>query len=244
MNYVFGIPSYQRAGKVTTVGYLRSLGYEKENILVSVQTADDLAAYKELYDNDAVIVYRQGKCVSDNRNTLLMNAPKDTAVVMLDDDISYFAYVSRAKMRPKDGAIVSKAALDNILQRLLELSKNNGCKVFGIYPVPNPFFAYNPQHIQYNKLIEGTFICVVDTTLRFDPHFTIKEDYELCCRTISRGARTLRYNRIIAIAKHYSNDGGCKEQWDKNEELANELVFRYPDIVRASHRKGEIIGIL
>lgn len=75
--YKILIPSYQRAGRASTIDFLRGGVYGCEDIIVSTQTEDDYQAYKKAYAGKATIIYREGNSVGDNRNTLLEWAQKN-----------------------------------------------------------------------------------------------------------------------------------------------------------------------
>ena len=83
---------------------------------------------------------------------------------------------------------------------------------------------------------------LLDTSVRFDPAFFVKEDYELSLRLMSKGKGVARFNMFAASARHKTS-GGCEEVWkrDGHQELAELLVQAYPDLIKLHPtRKGEI----
>ena len=90
MNCYFATASYKRAENQRTVAYLERLGIEKEKIIVTVQTEEDFKEYTRQGIDKRVgrLIYREGKNVSDNRNTILDNIPIGEKVVIFDDDIT------------------------------------------------------------------------------------------------------------------------------------------------------------
>ena len=86
----FGIASYRRPDNQRTLDYLERMGIDREHIIMTVQSAEDKAQYERAGIGNRVgrLIYRHGKNVSDNRNTLLESVPPGTRLVMLDDDIN------------------------------------------------------------------------------------------------------------------------------------------------------------
>ena len=86
----FGIASYRRADNQRTLDYLERMGIDREHIIMSVQCEEDRVQYERAGIGKRVgrLIYRAGKNVSDNRNTLLDSVPPGTKLVMLDDDIN------------------------------------------------------------------------------------------------------------------------------------------------------------
>jgi hypothetical protein len=73
----------------------------------------------------------------------------------------------------------------------------------------------------------------------FNPDFRTKEDYELCCREMTKGYNCVRFNNITANAKHKTNDGGCKEDWkyEINKKCADMLIEKYPRLIKRNSKK-------
>ena len=97
--YKILIPSYQRAGRASTIDFLRGGVYGCEDIIVSTQTEDDYQAYKKAYAGKATIIYREGNSVGDNRNTLLEWAQKNgvSFAVMLVEQYPELCEIDKKK---------------------------------------------------------------------------------------------------------------------------------------------------
>lgn len=190
MEYKILIPSYHRHERQDTLDLLSSDVFRRDDIIISTQEASDYTMYAERYGERATVIYKKGNSVGDNRNTLLEWCQENRVkrAVMLDDDIRAF--------RTYDGAkITQPLQIEKMLSQCFSLAEKHGATIFGAYMVDNTFFMKNT--VSVNKLLIGTVLGFTDTSLRFDPQFRIKEDFELCLRLISKGRRVLRFNSLI-----------------------------------------------
>lgn len=234
-SWIFGIPTYNRAKKQDTLTWLLAMGYK--NIVVATQVEEDYQSIKSRYGSSATILFREARNAAGNRNTILKYAKEKGVkwVVCIDDDSSAIMVKKSNSLQ----TVKSKEDLNAFIEVSIKDAETIGAKIWGVYPVANPFFM-NEKKVSDCILI-GTMLCI-STDLLFDEKFDVKEDYELCCRTIAGGAHTLRFNNYTIKAKHLTNDGGCKGKWENNSKFAKELCFLYPDIVRENpRRKGEIL---
>lgn len=227
------IPSYKRSERQPTLELLSS-AYTKEDIVISTQCMEDYEKYYKLYSDRATVIYKEGNCVGDNRNTLLDYACGKgiKRCVMLDDDITGFLCYNKVKI--KDG----KKAKE-LFEYCMKVAEYTKATLFGLYPVQNTF--YMNTKVVRNILI-GTCFGIMDTSLRFDRMFRIKENYELCLRVMQRGGLSIRFNGYAPIAQH-KTAGGCMEDWKTkgNDKYAYLLTEMYPRLVKLStKRAGEI----
>lgn len=229
--FYFGIPSYKRYGRQTTLEYLKSLGYKKDQIIISTQTQEDYELYKN-YEKDATIIFKEGNCVGDNRNNILEYLKENDNVVMLDDDIKSLQKLKNDKLIN----ITTKQELDKFINDAFDYCNKNNARMWGIYPVNNAYFM--KLAIDKKNILIG---CVLGlkNIFRFDREFRTKEDYELCCREISNGYNCIRFNHITANAKHKTNSGGCKDDWkfEINKNCADMLIKKYPQLIKRNSKK-------
>jgi hypothetical protein len=237
---IYCIPTYHRADNQRTLQYLESCGVPASDIVMSVQCESDYRAYQR-YANRCTLIYKEGKCVGDNRNNLLEYAQSKgiSRIVMLDDDISTINVLLREGNRRTASVKKLGDTLPAFINRLAEQAGELGVKVWGCYPFENPFFQ--KRGVSVNSIFTGTLFGINDTTLRFDARFIVKEDYELCLRLIARGEKTLRFDYVSTSASHKTG-GDCKDDWEagRSAEFSKLLLTCYPDLVRKG-RQGEII---
>ena len=235
----FGIASYRRADNQRTLDYLERMGIDREHIIMSVQCEEDRAQYERAGIGKRVgrLIYRAGKNVSDNRNTLLDSVPPGTKLVMLDDDINAICRLDGNGLRK----VEDRDEFYFMLKRGYALAARHRTVGFGLYPVKNAYFM-SAGYAERNVVI-GTLFAIVNTDLRFDAEMATKEDYEYCCKAIQRYGAFVRLNNYVCDAQHYTK-GGCEEAWNDKEELyrtARRLAGRYPDILSINPRRpGEV----
>lgn len=243
MDFVFGIPSYKRAEKQTTLSYLNRLGYIRGDIYISTQTEEDYHLYSAKYGDKATILYRPGNCVADNRNAILEELKDKTCILFLDDDISGIGVLAKEGKRSEGGKYVrlqSKEQLDAIVLNCFNIAKKVNSPIWDVSFFDNPLFS--KKIIREKQIFIGTMFGMFNNGLRFNREYKVKEDFELCCRVISSGKSCIRYDNICVWASHKTK-GGCQSEWDNNESerCSRKLIFEYPDIVREHPtRKGEV----
>jgi hypothetical protein len=236
---IFGIPSYLRSAEQSTAKMLSAIGIPRERIVISTQNEADRVAYEEKWSDISTIIFRPGRCVSDNRNTILEYCRPGERLVMLDDDISSFrALAGGGKLRNLTGE-----EFVAFCEKSFSYCADYRAAAWGLYPVENAF--YMSRKVALDALLIGTTLgLIVQDKFRFDADIMVKEDYEYCCKIISSGQHTLRFNHIAAHAKHRTNKGGCHDHWGGNESAAKKLLMKYPDIVRENPRRpGELLKI-
>lgn len=226
------IPSYKRAGKVTTLDFLGD-AFTKEEIIIGTQTTEDHEQYSALYGERATVIYKEGHSCGDNRNNLLEYCERNgiTEVLMLDDDISHIITMQKQKLVGKE--------FRELMERCYRMCREKNVILFGGYCCENPFMM--SKTIKRNVIV-GMLFGLLDTSVRFDHKFFVKEDYELSLRLMKQGKSVARFNMFAAAAKH-KTAGGCEEAWKRNDhqELAELLVAAYPELIKLHPtRKGEI----
>lgn len=226
--YKILIPSYQRAGRASTIDFLRGGVYGCEDIIVSTQTEDDYQAYKKAYAGKATIIYREGNSVGDNRNTLLEWAQKNgvSFAVMLDDDVKSIRFINGSR------ATTAKQ-VHELFVRCFRIASGEGSPLWGCYPCDNRL-SMKPS--VKCTLLTGACMGFLDMSIRFDNRYRIKEDYELSLRLMRQGKKPLRFNSF-GLSVIQKPDGGCRIDWQNGELYADMLVEQYPDLCELDKRK-------
>lgn len=243
MNFVFGIPSYKRAEKQTTLSFLNRLGYSRDEIFISTQTEEDYRLYSEKYSDKATILYRNGNCVADNRNTILDELKEKPRILFLDDDVTGIGVLAKEGKRSEGGRyvrVLSKEQLNQLINSCFNLAQRMDSPIWGVSFFDNPLFG--KKAIREKQIFIGTMFGMFNNGLRFNREYKVKEDFELCCRVISSGRNCIRFDNICVWAAHKTK-GGCEVEWRNNEseQCSKKLIFEYPDIVKPHPtRKGEV----
>lgn len=226
---IIGIPTYNRE-EVKTVEFLDG-AFKKDEVIISTQCQDDYQRISAKYGKQFTVIYKRGNCVGDNRNAILEYCQQNgiQRVLMLDDDISSIRTTKR-RLKGQEFRCFAEAIECQAVKMQAVL--------FGCYP--NDCILSFKNTITTNVLT-GTFLGIMDTSLRFDPKFRIKEDYELSLRCISNGRRVLRFNFFAPTAKHKSK-GGCELDWiEGKNEYTEMLLLAYPEYIKRDPRnKNEV----
>lgn len=231
-NYKILIPSYNRADKQSTLQLLTP-EFQRDDIILATQTENDFYAYSR-YDKQATIIYKDGNCVGDNRNTLLEYCQRNgiKKALMLDDDI-------RALRILGGRSVKNKSSIRAIFDHCFQAAEKMNIPLWGAYITDNALsFKAVPS---INELINGACMGFLDTSLRFNTEFRLKEDYELCLRLISNNRDILRFNHF-AVQASFKAKGGCEADWARNScKYGQLLTLMYPDLCKLHPNKiGEI----
>ena len=223
-DFLVAIPSYKRATEQMSLNCLKSLGFEKTEIYLFVQTEDDKRQYEDTWSDDATVIYRPASSISEARNNILRFFDGSQNILMMDDDIKRFGRLAGNKIEDiTDGTLFVKL--------INECFRYSGkASLFGIYPVYNGYFMERSisTRVTVNTVL-GFGKCYHRL---FDETLTAKEDIDMCGKILNNGGRVFRFNFLAVDAKHRTNDGGCKDVWnsDKNEKAVRTLCMRYPNI--------------
>lgn len=224
--YEICIPSYRRAQTQKTLDYLEKIGAPKEHITLSVQTMDDLFKYKEAGVGKRVneILYREGSCVSDNRNTLLDRFPAGKKLVLMEDDVDKVQalVIERGTGKKKLRTIETWTELRQVIEKGFATASLYRTVAFGLNLMTNPFYMQQGHH--RTKLCGFGLYGIINTAMRFDRTFTVFDDPEFEARVIKRyGAHPVLdgYTAINASLKAKSGiEGGVPRPVVRQEHVA------------------------
>lgn len=242
MKVLFAIASYDRLDRQHFLTYLKGLGFGKDEIYISTQCGGDYAAYSERYGNDATILFREGKNVCDNKNTLVERlCGRGVPVIFASDKVKSLQYLG-ADGKTHD--VTDRAAFDRLVEWCYATAARNRATVWGVYPTSNAYFMKRSASV--DKMLLGCLMGFMPKAkIRFDPLFPLKEDFELSLRVIRDGGHTMRFNNLCLNATFHTK-GGCFSFWNSegdrvNEECCRRIMAKYPTLA-AKHptRKNEL----
>jgi hypothetical protein len=231
--YRVAIASKGRAGKVTTID---ALGLPAGMFDLFVDGPAEKLLYEEQYPQCHVIdTHTSG--ISAARNAMLDYYGEGTNVVMACDDVqSILENVQGGEM-----VTVRGEELHSFITHAFKITKNNGTKLWGVYPVNNHFYM---NRVISTGFCIGSFCGVTVGDIRFPAGLALKEDYAFTIEHVKRYRKVARFNYYTVKAKHYKNAGGCQDY--RNDDLERQacefLIGHYPWCVRKHpRRKNEVV---
>lgn len=242
MKVRFAIASYDRLDRQHFLKYLKGLGFRRDDIYISTQCTRDRDAYEEAYGRDAHILYREGKNVCDNKNTLVdALCGRGDFVVFASDKVKSLQYLG-ADGKAHD--IDVRDSFDRFIGWAYSTAAKHGASVWGVYPTNNAYFMKRSASI--DKMLLGCLMGFMPRVkMHFDPQFPLKEDFEISCRVIRQGGHTMRFNNLCLNATFHTK-GGCHSFWNSegdrvNEECCRRMMMKYPSLVtKHPTRKNEL----
>lgn len=154
-------------------------------------------------------------------------------VMQVDDDVSdVMQWVDPKTTVPVD-------SLPALFEEGFAHAEAAGAGLWGIYPVPNPYFM-RPRVSTTLRYIEGGFWGAVLTGA---PHQRVtlddKEDYERSIRYYLADGAVVRLDYITFRANYYTEPGGMQEERtpDRVDWSARKLVELYPDLASINTSK-------
>lgn len=243
-SFYWGIASYDRADRQPMLAMLSEMGYRRDEIILATQTPTDYEKYSERYGEMATVIFRDGRNVSDNKNTVLSHICDNcgnTRVVMCSDKVrAVNALRADGKLHP----IKTREELDHLVKSAYYIAERTGASIWGVAPVANTF--YMERSISTNLFLIGCFMGLTNPAEQmFDAEQPLKEDWEITLRTIASGGRTIRFNDVCLTSTLHTK-GGCHAEWNsegdrRNAECTGRLLAMYPDLVKPhARRKNEL----
>lgn len=219
----FAIPSYKRAGRVSTLHMLECYGVPKEQIFIFVQTEQDKEKYEKEYKDRANVVYIPANNCAGNRNNAFRHLEGKYKYVLLmdDDNKSICNMVKGGKYNYCTKNIrLSDPESCRQFEEIINRHKgyiDSGATIVGLY-------ASNPRNLTTSKslapkigLIRGTYMFFGMDRPYFNEDMPFADDYEICARIIAEGKDALiDFYSVISTAsmndtKDGQDAGGCAE---------------------------------
>lgn len=204
---LIAIPSYKRAGSVSTYDYLKG----DCKIVIPLSQKKD---YEKFYPSTKLIVIpdnRDGN-IAKKRNAVL-DFTENNEIVMMDDDIKKIIKI-------ETGEIIEKERLVNILEQGFCLLGDCKANMFG-FNVSGDKMKYRPfQPFSLTKPF-WQILGIKKTELRFDESLIRGEDVDFWLQHIKRDRFTIRFNGLFGefIEKKKKQTGGIVEKQETREDL-------------------------
>jgi hypothetical protein len=220
---VLAIPSTGRADRIEgmTLTALQEAGCPLDNVEVWVKPNEE-GAYRHLPVRVRPDAPPGG--LREARNAIATAYPTGTRLLQMDDDIQRF--VAHDDAGPPD--------LAGALTYAWITAKRHRIGLFGIYPVPNPYFMKRRTRVGLNYIEGAVFGFTVTGHPAEQVTLDDKEDFERSLRFYLRDRATLRMEWLSFRSNFYTEPGGMQDYRtdDTIREGAEALRARYPDLTR------------
>lgn len=240
------IPSYQRSQLLLqkTLNMLLRYAIPCSSIYVFIVDCEtEIRAYTDALSGLDVNIRKGPRSLHNMRNHIAKSFPDGTCMVCIDDDVEDLRYMI------EDETVENKKSAKRYplrpypanhfvdwMQRTFQYMKENGCRLFGIYPVKNGYFMKSsPPVTNTLRFCVGAFWgCILDQNVQLVCEE--KEDVERCLLYYAKhGERSiLRFNHICPVTRYYKTSGGMQSNSRCRKEdakiSANYLVERFPHL--------------
>jgi hypothetical protein len=238
-NLVFAIPSYKRPLKVkeSTINTLENLGVPKENIYVFVANDEELISYKNSLGQGYKLVV--GELGIGNQRTFINGYfPEGTRIVSADDDLLSLVVKDENKSRPFNGDLVS------LVTQLFDICDEERIKSWGVNPCTNGFFMTHELVIGLRQSL-GEFYGEYSQLPQTQSDLPHTEDVEKFVKHYLLFGGMMRVNDIGVKQKYQSQGGvvsqlgGKQERVEAYHQTVEDLVSRYPDLVKRTKKETD-----
>ncbi len=235
--YRIVIPSYKRADllKQKTLSYLDRCKVPRERVFVFVASFEEKDAYAKAIPGLKIVVAEPGLCKA--RAFIRNYHPEGQRIVSFDDDVESLVWMDGKKLK-------ELTDLDGLIESAFGICERQDAKLWGVGPVPNPFYMENSVSCGL-KFLRGPFFGFInDHDQKTYAWLDDKDDFERTIKYFIRDGKVVRFNNISMHEKYMSGAGGQKESRTKEriENTARKLAEEYPSYVKL-HQKKDILDI-
>lgn len=239
-DYIIVIPSYKREETIQkkTLATLKHYNIPASKIIVFVADNEQKKIYEDALnkkDVKEIIVGVPG--LAQVRNFILDYYPKDTKIVMVDDDVTGFVE------RTSDGGMRPLQSLIKVIQTGFQVAKKEGAILWGVYPVPNGFFM-KPTISTDLKFIIGSFWGIINPGASGKSGIQLpmseKEDYIRTLMAFDRDGTVIRINYVSPKTAYYKEPGGMQmdpKRLEKQKVAVDYLLKTWPEKVMLNPRR-------
>lgn len=232
------VPSYRRERCLTrkTLPLLYARGVRPADVVLVVGTAEEEASYTDAIRTadlplPAVAVSGAPGSIMRTRNFIADNWRGP--VMEVDDDLTdVMQWID-----PK--TTVPVASLPELFEEGFGHCRAAGATLWGIYPVPNPYFMRPGVRTDLRYIEAGIFGTILDGGDYQQVTLDDKEDYERSIRHYLHDGAVVRIDYYTFRANYYTEPGGLQATRtpERIDWSARELARRYPDLASVNTAK-------
>lgn len=208
MEIVICVPSYKRPENVEVLSYLPNA-----KIYVAEFEADEYRKHNQGANIVAVPNEFQGN-VCRIRNKIL-DEEKGNAVCIVDDDLQHIGYFEGREVHKLE----TESDVMSFLYKYTVMALDMDVRLWGINVNPDKqnYREYTPFSL--TSYIGSPFSVHVDSPLRYDERFPLKEDYDLTLQHLNKYRKVLRINKYFYQVRQMEQEGGCATYRNLDREL-------------------------
>jgi hypothetical protein len=222
--FEIAVPSYNRVATFRDKTYLFLQRHELlENTTVFVVPEEE-GIYKNAFPDLRVVVGVKG--LGHQRKFIYDYYPEGTQICQLDDDVQTIIDETRKELN----------SLRYLITYGFELLEKEDCRLWGIYPVSNPFF-FKPDYSTELKFIFGVFFGILKKGETHPVCLQDKEDVYRSCWYYKQDQKVVRLNSYAPITKYCTNKGGIQRTSESVEDSVREICQEFPDYTTPYIRK-------
>jgi len=226
--YQIVIPSYKRPDTFKNKTF-RLL--EKHNLLDRAflfVIPEEMLEYSSATENKITIL-KGVEGLVNQRKHIYNQFPDSTMLLFMDDDITDLIDIKKKSVEN----------LDSVISEGFKICKEVGSKLWGIYPVANPFFMDQTVSTDL-KYIVGAFYGVLKYGATPEIPMDDKEDFYRTCAYFQNDGIVARLNYYAPITKYYKEKGGMQERRTSETNLTGALLVRdtFPLLATVYTRKS------
>lgn len=242
-NLVFCIPSYKRPEYVKTLNL-----FPTAKIYVAESQVEEYEKNNPKENIEIVPDSVQGNLCRVRNFILGVN--KDSAVVILDDDISAIKHM-KVVGNIKKWEEVDREKLVGIFCRMADLTEEWGFKYFGLQCNADSMVSRNITPFSTVSYIGGPVQCFLEgNECRYDENLPLKEDYDMTLQQCNKYRGCLRFNMYCYMAKQSEQVGGCasyrtimaeKEQFERFQKKWGTAIVKKDSSNKGRSNKMKVI---
>lgn len=229
-------PSYKRGNLAISHKLFRP-----ENFCYVVKESDS-KNYTHLGVEILKIPDEKDGSIAKARNWILENKTTEY-LIMVDDDLSSVVWTLK-RNRIKQTIDEIESHIENGFQ----LAEDCNAGIWGLNVQNDPMFYRISTPFSFNSPVLGPFLCILDSTLRFDENLPLKEDYDFFIQQLRKHRKVLRLNYLHYNADHQNFEGGCKEYRNitiSENQQKEALIKKWgTDVVDYNPRNPDLVNLV
>ena len=222
--FEIAVPSYNRVETFKDKTYLFLQRHQLlENTTVFV-VPEEQEIYRKAFPDLRVVVGVKG--LGNQRKFIYDYYPEGTRICQIDDDVQTIIDETRKELE----------SLRYLITYAFELLDLECCRLWGIYPVSNPFF-FKTDYSTNLKFIFGVFFGILKKGDTHPVCLQDKEDVYRSCWYYRQDRKVVRLNSYAPITKYCTNKGGIQRSSSTVEASVKEICEEFPDYTTSYIRK-------